>query len=285
MTTENMSELPPELPGESAPKMPKAKVIRAAAWKALGEGQYWPFVGGMVVASLIAGCATIPAIVVMAFCSVAMKDAAPGAGAFIATGFLVALAFIPYAYALGFATWGFTRMALAADRRELKFELFSSGKGHGWKMLWIFLVRATYIQLWLLLLIVPGIRKAFSYAMTDFVAVDHPDWTANACIAESSRLMKGHRWEFFCLSISFIGWYLLIIPVAMFVPCGGFANFLLQPYIFTANANFYAQLKAADALAPCDAAPPAAPAAPAAPSAAATLATATEVTDYTSLGS
>lgn len=195
--------------------MKRARDYRREAWVALGERQYWPFVGAVVVLSLIFAAAALPSILLL---------------------------FIPMFYLFGFASWSQNAMALATMRRTMKFELFSSGWGHGWHMLWILLVQWTYVQLWFLLLIVPGIVKTFSYSMTSFIAIDHPDWTASQCITESRRIMDGNKWRYFCLMFSFIGWYLLLIP-AVTLPCGGFAQLFLQPYVLTASAAFYEDIK------------------------------------------
>ena len=139
-------------------------------------------------------------------------------------------------------SWSQNTMALAAMRKHMKFELFSAGWGHGWHMFWVLGVQWTYLQLWFLLLIVPGVIKCFSYAMTPYIAVDHPDWTATQCITESRRIMHGKKWRYFCLNMSFIGWYLLLIPAA-FLPGGTFAQLFLQPYVQTACAAFYEDIK------------------------------------------
>lgn len=105
-----------------------------------------------------------------------------------------------------------------------------------WGMLWMMIK----IFLWTLLLIVPGIVKAFSYAMTPFILVDHPELSVNEAIHKSSRMMQGHRFDLFFLYLSFIGWFLLAL-----LTCG--IGFLwLQPYVECAVASFYNDLKAAN---------------------------------------
>ena len=195
--------------------MKRARDYRREAWNALGEGQYWPFVGAMFILTLISAVAIIPSILLL---------------------------FIPLFYLIGFMSWSQNTMALATMRRHMKFELFSAGWGHGWHMFWVLGVQWTYLQLWFLLLIVPGVIKCFSYAMTPYIAVDHPDWTATQCITESRRIMHGNKWRYFCLNMSFIGWYLLLIPAA-FLPGGTFAQLFLQPYVQTACAAFYEDIK------------------------------------------
>ena len=66
-----------------------------------------------------------------------------------------------------------------------------------------------YIALWSLLLVIPGIVKTYSYAMTPYIMSEHPSLTANEAITESRRIMDGNKWRLFCLDFSFIGWELL----------------------------------------------------------------------------
>ena len=63
--------------------------------------------------------------------------------------------------------------------------------------------------LWTLLLVIPGIIKSYSYAMTPYILAENPDMTATDAITESRRLMKGNKWRLFCLELSFVGWGLL----------------------------------------------------------------------------
>ena len=51
-------------------------------------------------------------------------------------------------------------------------------------------------------------------------------------------MMKGHRWQLFCLDLSFIGW--MIVGVL----CLGIGVFFVYPYIEVSRANFYMALKA-----------------------------------------
>lgn len=66
-----------------------------------------------------------------------------------------------------------------------------------------------YVFLWSLLLVVPGIVKAYSYAMTPYILAENPRMSANEAITESRRVMNGNKFRLFCLGISFIGWELL----------------------------------------------------------------------------
>ena len=48
-----------------------------------------------------------------------------------------------------------------------------------------------YIALWSLLLVIPGIVKSYSDAMTPYIMSEHPSLTANEAITESRRIMNG----------------------------------------------------------------------------------------------
>lgn len=98
-----------------------------------------------------------------------------------------------------------------------------------------------YILLWSLLLIIPGIMAAYSYALTPYILVENPDMTASEAIARSKELMAGNRWRLFCLQISFIGWHILAALTL------GIGNLWLTPYTHAADAAFYRDLVPAPA--------------------------------------
>lgn len=141
---------------------------------------------------------------------------------------------------VAFARWGHKAMSIALVRGGLQASHALSGKGNVWRATSLMLWQHTYVFLWGLLLIVPGVRAFFSYMMAPYLLIDHPDWEPRRCLAESKRMMEGRRWRFFCLVASFAGWYLL---VGFIGHCfGGLANWLLLPYPETAFAAFYEDL-------------------------------------------
>jgi uncharacterized membrane protein len=94
-----------------------------------------------------------------------------------------------------------------------------------------------YTALWTLLLFVPGIIKAISYSMTPFILKDNPELKNNACIELSMEMMKGKKWKFFLLQLSFIGWILLAMLTL------GIGMFWVEPYIYVTKAAFYEEIK------------------------------------------
>lgn len=70
---------------------------------------------------------------------------------------------------------------------------------------------AIYTVLWTCLLIVPGIIKSYSYAMTYYILKDEPELKYNAAIEKSMSMMNGYKMKLFLLDLSFIGWMILSV--------------------------------------------------------------------------
>ncbi|MCD8207998.1 MAG: DUF975 family protein [Bacteroidales bacterium] len=115
---------------------------------------------------------------------------------------------------------------------------FSLGFKNYVHQIWTMLLMAIYISLWTLLLVIPGIVKSFSYAMTPFILHDEPDLGADATIHRSREMMYGHKADLFLLDLSFIGWYILGCITL------GIGLLWVYPYVYTAHAAFYEDVKA-----------------------------------------
>ena len=102
------------------------------------------------------------------------------------------------------------------------------------------LIYTLFVTLGTLLFIVPGIILSCSYSMVFFILHDNPDMKAMDALKESARLMKGHKWQYFCLSLSFIGWMLLGSL------CLGVGTLWASAYMETAYAVFYEELIATE---------------------------------------
>lgn len=116
-------------------------------------------------------------------------------------------------------------------------KLFDGFKDFG--RVWVTLILvAIYTILWTCLLIIPGIVKSYSYALTPFILKDEPELKYNAAIEKSMRMMDGYKMKLFLLDLSFIGWMILSVLTL------GIGLLFLQPYMNTARAAFYEDLKA-----------------------------------------
>lgn len=114
--------------------------------------------------------------------------------------------------------------------------LFDGFKDYG-KTLGTMLLMMVYIWLWTLLLVIPGIIKAYSYAMTPYILKDEPELGADAVITKSMAMMQGNKMKLFLLDLSFIGWMILAMITL------GIGLLWLVPYMQNARAAFYMDLK------------------------------------------
>ena len=190
--------------------MLKAKDFRHAAWEKL-HGKW----GTMAIAALIYS-------LIMVAC---------GFLSYIYIGWIATL-LLAGAFVLGLSG-----MALLVSRGlPVRTErLFDGFKNYG-SSLALYLLIAIFTFLWTLLLIVPGIVKAYSYSMSYFILCDDPQLPANQARKRSMELMRGNKWRLFCLHFSFIGWFLLCLLTL------GILSFWIIPYLYTAQAEFYRSL-------------------------------------------
>ena len=99
-----------------------------------------------------------------------------------------------------------------------------------------------YTALWMLLFIIPGLVKSYSYAMVPFLIIDEPELSANEIITRSREMMNGHKWRTFLLDLSFIGWILLTV-----ITCGIVGVFWTNPYMYSTRAALYHELRGTSA--------------------------------------
>ena len=138
-------------------------------------------------------------------------------------------------------SWGLT-VSLLRNHREESVDLenlFDGFRGGRYTRVFcaLFLVNL-FTFLWALLLIIPGIMKAFSYALTPYIIMDEPELTARQAITRSCEIMQGRRWKLFCLSLSFIGWGILSLLTF------GIGFLWLAPYMNASIAAFYEDARA-----------------------------------------
>ena len=138
-------------------------------------------------------------------------------------------------------SWGLT-VSLLRNHREESVDLenlFDGFRGGRYTRVFcaLFLVNL-FTFLWTLLLIIPGIIKAFSYALTPYILLDEPELTARQAITRSCEIMEGRRWKLFCLYLSFIGWGILSLLTF------GIGFLWLAPYMNASIAAFYEDARA-----------------------------------------
>ena len=120
---------------------------------------------------------------------------------------------------------------LAGNKPDFK-QIFS-GFEDWWSAVKLNLFMTLRVLLWSLLFLIPGIIKAIAYSQAMYILSGNPGMNHNECLAESDRLMDGHKMRYFKLQLSFIGWWLL---------CGvtfGIATIWVIPYYNATMATFY----------------------------------------------
>lgn len=110
----------------------------------------------------------------------------------------------------GPAAWGLSKYMLDFFRNK-KTEITTLFEGFSYfgKAFVLLILMGVKIFLWTLLFIVPGIIATYRYSQAFYVLIDHPEYSANQCLKESTLMMKGNKWKLFCLELSFIGWGIL----------------------------------------------------------------------------
>ncbi len=120
-------------------------------------------------------------------------------------------------------------------------DILSNSFGYGFKIYWRAIGGMLLVQiftfLWALLLVIPGIIKAYSYAMTPYILVDNPELSVREAIRRSQQMMVGQKFNLFWLQLSFIGWFFLACLT------GGIGFLWLAPYYQTSQAVFYQNLR------------------------------------------
>lgn len=106
-----------------------------------------------------------------------------------------------------------------------------------WAAFKVTFLTGLFTFLWSLLLVIPGIIKAYSYSMAMYILAENPEIGALEAIDRSKAMMDGHKMELFVLNLSFIGWYLLCAVTF------GIAAIWVTPYVSATTANFYNSIK------------------------------------------
>ncbi len=116
---------------------------------------------------------------------------------------------------------------------DFRFENIFARVGKLFKIFGLFFMIGLFTFLWTLLFIIPGIIASFRYVMAPYIMAENPEIGIMEAISQSKEMMKGYKWKYFCLQISFLGWILLGM-VTFFI-----GLLWVAPYIQAATAAFY----------------------------------------------
>lgn len=110
--------------------------------------------------------------------------------------------------------------------------------GRYWRSVGTVFLRDLFIVLWMLLLIVPGIIKAYEYRMVTYLLAEFPSMSRQEAFRVSKEMMRGQKWNAFILDLSFIGWHILTG-----LTFGILGVFYVQPYVYATDAELYITLR------------------------------------------
>ena len=137
----------------------------------------------------------------------------------------------------GPARFGYIDFNLALlDRREAVPSMVLGRFSLIWKGMYMKIALFFYELFFTILLIIPGIVTMYAYAMVPYILEEKKDYTVGKAMKMSRKIMRGHKWELFCLRFSFLGWYILSLLTF------GLALFYVLPYMNTAEAVFYNEI-------------------------------------------
>lgn len=136
-------------------------------------------------------------------------------------------------FALGIAIFSLN----LARNMEARFEQIFDGFRNFKTSFVAYLLMILFIFLWTLLLIIPGIIAALSYAMTFFIIAEDESIEPMQALDKSKKMMYGYKLKLFYLCLRFFGLALLCILTL------GIGFLWLFPYMYVTMAKFYDDIK------------------------------------------
>lgn len=94
--------------------------------------------------------------------------------------------------------------------------------------------RSMFVFLWSLLLIIPGVIKAFEYRLVPYLLSENPNMDRKEALGLSKKLMYGNKLNAFVLDLSFFGWEFLSA-----LTLGILGLFYVNPYVYATEAELY----------------------------------------------
>lgn len=226
--------------------MTNAKEIRRRAWDSL-KGKYWMALIVTIVTGFIYSIGTsivsyaqemtkIPAAV-----DPAMMDEEAAIGALVIYGMALVVCFVGVIVSIFVSSPALvgccSYFIKNTDSKPSFAEAFSGYKTKYGRNIGTLLLMGVKTVLWTLLFIIPGIIKAYEYAMIPYILADDATITCKEAFKKSKEMMKGNKMRLFLLQLSFIGWEILG-ALAL-----GVGIIFVVPYVEAATAEFYVELK------------------------------------------
>lgn len=125
-----------------------------------------------------------------------------------------------------------------ARGKKTTLEMLFAGFHDYWRCLLAVLAIFVGVMLGIFFFAIPGIIFAFAWSQTFFILADDKSISVFDAMRKSSMMMRGHKFDYWALQMSFFGWCLLSAMTF------GLGSILLLPYMQLTNTEFYLDLKA-----------------------------------------
>lgn len=129
-------------------------------------------------------------------------------------------------------------MGIREEEKTLDSLIFIYKSGQLKNTIFTMFMKGLFQFLWSLLLVIPGIIKAYEYRMIPYILSENPEISRQRAFEISKRMMMGNKWNTFVLDLSFLGWEIL----SSFT-IGILGIFYVNPYVESTNAELYAFLR------------------------------------------
>lgn len=122
------------------------------------------------------------------------------------------------------------------DRRKNGIACLTGRMSDWWRVLCAKITLFFVLSLGYILFIIPGVVAKYSYTMVPYILEERKVFSTREAFRASKQIMKKHKWELFCLRLSFIGWDILGILTL------GIGFIFINPYRYAAEAAFYNEI-------------------------------------------
>jgi len=92
---------------------------------------------------------------------------------------------------------------------NLGYQSIFEGFNYFFRAIFLRVLQTLIVGLGMILFLVPGIVLFCGFSQVQLLILDHPDKGVLWLFKESWRIMRGRKWEYFVLTLSFIGWFFL----------------------------------------------------------------------------
>lgn len=157
---------------------------------------------------------------------------------FFAALFMIAIVLCYRIFVANPISLGETRFYVYTTERSTRFKtVFSAFSAHYGNVVKILFLRDIKVIAWSLLLVIPGIIKAYEYRMINYLLADDPTLSSKKAFALSKQMTNGQKGQIFVMDLSFIGWQILGLMAF------GIGIHFVTPYVKGSFAELYLDLK------------------------------------------